>query len=206
MKKQVIIPAAGFGKRMNMAPNQSKEMLLVNGKPMIDWAIQHCIDAGLEVVVNTRSEKEDLVRHLLSYAKLGQIKLLLDPGDEWADTCLRAANVEYYHSLVLLPDTRFDNIKYVLDLFKHSEGWTKFIGTHTVKDPENWGIIDGNRIVEKPDYACVDTEVYAWGVLGVHKYDFGTIVATKELPLIHDNILDIPLINFRDLTRTGKLD
>lgn len=205
MRKQVIIPAAGYGTRMNCKPNESKEMMLVNGYPMIDWAIKHCLAVELPIIVNTRPEKEDLVRHLLSYAKLGQIELHLNPGTEWANTTSKslalAQNFES-QSLLILPDTRFDNIEYILKLFKYTNGWSTFIGTHVVEDPQNWGVIQDEEIIEKPKKSKSNL---AWGVLSGDYYSFGSMAANKELNLMGSNVLKVPLINFRDLTRTGKL-
>ena len=61
-----IIPAAGKGTRMNLITNGGpKELLPVNGKPLIVYTIQEAIDAGARAVfIIISREKHQIAEHL----------------------------------------------------------------------------------------------------------------------------------------------
>ena len=87
---KAIIPCAGFGTRMAMQPNQSKEMLTdpVTGKYLIDYSLDLCYKYKIKPVVISRLEKEDLNSYLRS-KNVTHISLK-EAGKEWAQTVLKS--------------------------------------------------------------------------------------------------------------------
>ena len=61
-----IIPAAGYGKRMAIFTNySSKEMLKIDGIPVIDFAIKEAYESGCRNIgIIIREDKKDLVNHI----------------------------------------------------------------------------------------------------------------------------------------------
>ena len=63
MIRQAIIPLAGLGTRL--LPITSvfpKELLLINGKPGIEYILDECIDAGVKEIVFIISKKKELIK------------------------------------------------------------------------------------------------------------------------------------------------
>ena len=63
MIRQAIIPLAGLGTRL--LPITSvfpKELLLINGKPGIEYILDECIDAGIKEIVFIISKKKELIK------------------------------------------------------------------------------------------------------------------------------------------------
>ncbi len=186
---RILIPAAGYGTRVGMQPNQAKELLPgPDGKPMIDWIITKAISYGIPVHVHTRLAKRDLVDHLIDKYSREQVTVYLGEPTSMEASILPMVDSKTHKNLVMLPDTRFENIDDVLKIFKHTQGWDAMYGTHQVTDPENWGMINKDgRITDKPTNWKHGNE--AWGVM------------TMGHALAYPRILRLPLINFRDLTR-----
>lgn len=58
-----VVPAAGYGRRLGRKPC-SKEVLLVGGRPVIDYLLDRLVRAGCtEIRVVARPEKTDVVAH-----------------------------------------------------------------------------------------------------------------------------------------------
>ncbi len=80
---QGLIIAAGRGSRLAGRP-QSKPLLPVGGRPLIDWVLLAALEAGLrEFVVVVGYAREALERHLESFAREQGVSIACVPNDEW---------------------------------------------------------------------------------------------------------------------------
>jgi dTDP-glucose pyrophosphorylase len=197
---RALIPAAGYGTRMNMRPDQAKEMLpdpTNEGSYIIDYALNLCKSFDYEPLVITRKEKTTLRNYLDSQ---GVECLNISVDGEWMKTILKSK--EYWHSdnILILPDTRFGRF----DCFPAIEHGLKLgnnavFATHKVKDPENWGVITNYTICDKPKH--LKGEQMAWGLIGFKSnYGlelFGKLPFTTKL----ENVGFTKLDWFKDITR-----
>lgn len=73
--KKVVIPVAGLGTRMLPATKSiPKEMLPIDGKPIIQHAVEEAIDAGFsEIILITREDKISLKSHFETNSELESI-------------------------------------------------------------------------------------------------------------------------------------
>ena len=73
--KKVVIPVAGLGTRMLPATKSiPKEMLPIDGKPIIQHAVEEAIDAGFsEIILITREDKVSLKSHFETNSELESI-------------------------------------------------------------------------------------------------------------------------------------
>ena len=63
MIKQAIIPLAGLGTRlMPLTSVIPKELLPINGKPVLEYIINECIDAGIKEIVFIISKKKMMIK------------------------------------------------------------------------------------------------------------------------------------------------
>ena len=73
MIRQAIVPLAGLGTRL--LPITSvfpKELLLINGKPGIEYILDECIDAGIKEIVFIISKKKELIKKYFNNDKFYQ--------------------------------------------------------------------------------------------------------------------------------------
>lgn len=196
-----IIPAAGFGTRVEMKPNQSKEMLPDKdnyGKPLIQWSLDLCKLFKMEPIVITREDKKDLRQYLFDY----QIKFIdIKVEGEWNDSILKSKSYWSDNNLLLLPDTRFDRIKCIEDIENGLKlGNNAMMALHKVNDPEKWGIISNYTLYEKP-HGIVGPQ-YAWGLIGF-KNHYGEMLFSNSFCDLND--VGFTFLNkFEDLTRGSK--
>ncbi len=145
-----VLPAAGLATRLRIAT--PKELVVHDGRPVIDWSVDHLVHNRVErLVVVIRAGKEAVVQHLATawpdlevvvVHQHGQIGNLLD--------ALRAAAplVEHDEVHLLFPDTRLTPNPFTfrsereLTLLCHDAGdrWRHF------------GVVDATsrRVIEKP--------------------------------------------------------
>ena len=63
MIKQAIIPLAGLGTRLlPLTSIMAKELLPINGKPIIEYIIDECIDAGITEIIFIISKKKETIK------------------------------------------------------------------------------------------------------------------------------------------------
>ena len=71
MIKQAIIPLAGLGTRLLPITSVfAKELLPINGKPIIEYIIQECIDAGIKEIIFIISKKKIMIKKYFYNDKL----------------------------------------------------------------------------------------------------------------------------------------
>jgi dTDP-glucose pyrophosphorylase len=202
-KVTAVIPCCGYGTRVGMKPNESKELLInpTIKQPIIQWHLDLCNKYGLEPLCIVRPEK----RKLLTYLDKHKIQwVLYSPqyNEEWMHTIYN--NREYYSdkNILLLPDTIFtpkSKIKDIVDLL--DEPYDLIFGTHLVKDPSKWGIITPDFLIEKPEADILFN--LAWGVIGFKDVEiFKELGYNKKVAL--KNYATVKLTSFKDLTRGKK--
>jgi len=82
MIKQAIIPLAGLGTRLLPITSVfAKELLLINGKPGIEYILDECIEAGIKEIILIISNKKEIIRKYFYNDKFYQsiIKKKKDP-------------------------------------------------------------------------------------------------------------------------------
>jgi dTDP-glucose pyrophosphorylase len=206
-KVKAIIPCAGFGTRMNMAPNESKELLVhpATKKPIIEFTLDRAREAGLDPCVITRKEKTDLIE----YCEVNDIPYqVIVPEGEWMNTVLMSEPHWEDINVLILPDTRFfpydilDNMKTDLILGANSS-----LALHYVTDPQNWAVVDNYTLYEKPKH-LTGTCYYAFGLIAFTPEEghviFKTLRDKREVLL--ENASFQYLDSFKDITRTGVIE
>lgn len=198
---KAIIPAAGFGTRMGMKPNESKELLLDSetNQPIIQYSLDLCSKYGLEPVVVTRAEKRDLIDYCDRQHVFTQIVV---PDGEWMNTVLMSSKFWDRDNILILPDTRFNPTDIILDMKNDiALGARSSIALHKVNDAENWCIVRSYTLIEKPKH--YPGEQYAFGLIAFTKAE-GNAIFTE----LKDSKVAMPynssfryLDNFKDITR-----
>lgn len=210
MKCKAIIPSCGLGSRMNLKSNESKEMLSdKDGKPLIAYTLDLCKQFGIEPVVITRKEKQDLILYCKNKAEL----IILDEiPAEWPSTVLASKGSWSDKNILLLPDTRFEPVE-ALEQAIRALDYEEFVfGAHKVDDVSKWGMIEYNKlrkdllVCEKPN---TPGPGLAWGFIGfknnAKSLNLFDTYSKKEF-LYLKNFDIIYLDSFKDITRTGKIE
>lgn len=200
-RPKAIIPCAGYGTRLNMGPNESKEMLwdTRNAMYLIDYSLILCEKYDLDPLVITRSEKKDLI----DYCTKDNVEvLIIEPEGEWPSTILASKELWAEDNVLILPDTRFtpESILYgIKDALSMNN--KAVIALHRVSDVSKWGSIENYHITEKSK----DTYMgHAWGLIGF-KQDYGeelfTAMMTRDKPFKLKDTGFLFLRSFDDITR-----
>ncbi len=224
--RSVLIPAAGYGRRMGSPA--AKELLYSTDLQMtfIDHAIRLAHSWQATPIVVTRADKTELIEYLRANCA-DQIRLHLIEGSvEWADTCVQSISLLAEHSVLLLPDTQFSPADIGLSLFAALTDAEISAACFSPASLSTWGAIatskDGLLICEKPKSPPVCTDhpgaplVYdgyenakAWGLLGFRKGRahelFSKISRSHEehstWQKLECTYKELPLNHFVDLTR-----
>lgn len=201
-----IIPCCGFGTRMGMTYNSSKEMLPDpenNSAPIIEYSLNICEQFNIAPIVIVRKEKIDLIDYLNQH----QIEYMIyEPksNEEWNHTVLASQSLWLEDSLLILPDTRFSRFKCIEDIQRGLKlGNNAVMALHEVTDPSKWGIIRGNTLFEKPKQFPEGLTEWAWGLIGF-KDTYGQELFSNVQSLELRNVGFTFLNKFEDLTRGSK--
>ena len=196
-----IIPAAGYGTRMSMKPNQSKEMIKdkdYHNHHMIQWALDLCSLLKIKPLVLTREDKKDLRQYLFN---AGIEFIDVKPEGEWYDTVLQSKEHWDEDNLLLLPDTRFHKIQVIEDIQRGLElGNNAVFALHEVIDPSKWGIVIGYHLLEKPEQ--LSGKQWAWGLIGFKDYYGQKLFSHLKSNLILEDVGFTYLNKFEDITRS----
>lgn len=205
LKTLCVIPCSGYGTRMNLLPNQSKEMLIdKTGFPVIQYSLDLCDKYDLEPLIITRKEKVDLI----DYIKDKNIEtLIIEPEGEWPNTILKSQHLWNENNILILPDTRFEPTSIINDIKLGLElGNRSVIAVHDVEDVSKWCIVgDDYRLIEKPKYSG---QGVAMGLIGFKNIEgkalFDTLcVRGREFQLLDAGF--VKLNSFEDITRDGVI-
>jgi dTDP-glucose pyrophosphorylase len=202
---RAIIPCAGYGTRMNMAPDKSKEMLEdpKTGESLITYSLKLCLKHDIEPLVITRAEKTDLIAYCNTWGIKTQI---IVPEGEWMDTVLMSQPHWDKHNVLILPDTKFEPTNVLRDIKRDlSFGANSSIALHSVDDADKWCILRQYNLIEKPKN--YPGKQWAFGLIGFT--DFSGYGIFKQLKDEKIAMLDRSsfhyLEDFKDLTRAGKI-
>lgn len=196
---RAIIPCAGFGTRMNMPKNKSKELMLYRGRPIIEYTLEICSIYKLKPLVITRGEKTDLIK----YCDKNDIDCLeIKPEGEWADTVIKSQMFWREHNVLMLPDTVWSPISAIEQIkFNLQMGVGLCFGMHSVDDVSKWGSINDQYLYEKRNQTSPG---YAWGVIGFtqsHGRRLFKHLANSTWPFCIDRAAYVKLDSFKDVTR-----
>lgn len=209
-----IIPAAGYGTRMNTKLNESKEMLpdiKNNNKPLIAYTLDLCKKYNMEPIVITRELKKDLILYLKNKTEL----ILLDESKrEWSESVLNSIKSWGDDNILLLPDTRFEPVEALEQAVMSLKQGSEFVfGSHKVDDLSKFGMIEYQKdtkellVCEKPNIA---TPGNAWGFIGfknnAKSINLFNVYSERNKFLYLKNFDIIYLDSFKDVTRTGKIE
>lgn len=193
---KAIIPCAGFGTRMNMRPDESKELVHYNGRPLIAHTIELCKETGLTPHLIIRDQKRDLIQ----YCEVNDIDYqIVLPTKEWNESLLQSQLYWDTYNFLILPDTIFKPKSAIKSMKINLEfGVSLALAIHKVDDVSKWGQVTNGMIFEKPSY---QTPGYAWGVMGFHKsmghllfsnlYKGGSIYIPKTSYILLDEFKDV---------------
>lgn len=206
MNTRIIIPAAGFGKRVGSPPAKELFPHPQTGKPLIEEALLKAKTVGAPLVI-TRSDKTALIDYLVEQNVEHQ---LIDATREWSNTVLASEPYWLENNLLLLPDTDFTPLSILPNLIEGLKNHPVTLGVFPVQDASSWGMIKGDEkklmIADKPRMGF--SHIQAWGLIGFKK-DVGVKLFSA---LAESNVdgswkktdLDFKtykLANFVDLTR-----
>jgi dTDP-glucose pyrophosphorylase len=201
---KALIPCAGFGTRMRMAPHQAKELLPdENGNPTIEWSLNICKENNIEPIIITRPEKEEFNKYLDKH----NITYVFDEGNSVGESLLKTQPYWDATNIVILPDTRFDYSKnFFIDTDKCMKAGNNYVfGLFEVSDPHNWGIICNNVFFEKPKHQFSKYDyAYAWGTIAFKKSKGEALLKSYNLvskPFELTNAGYLFIDNFRDISR-----
>ena len=155
MLRKAVIPAAGVGSRVLTITNgTSKELLPVNGKPLIRFSIDESLESGINHIgIVTRKEKADLNKYLHDIEDVElEIQFIYQQRLRGLGHAVRQS-MEWVGDddfAVLLPD---DIITYSepcpLQLYKFYEKYScSIIGIEHTDDVWRYGIVKGEEINE----------------------------------------------------------
>lgn len=123
---KVLLPAAGFGTRVNADYVNGKELLTDpnTGLPLIQWSIEMARIAKADPLVISRRTKVGLNAEMERQG-IPCLKVEESALKEWPDTIILSEQHWERKNLMLLPDTRFpdaqDYIRLVERFLKHSD-------------------------------------------------------------------------------------
>lgn len=212
----IIIPAAGFGRRVGSP--ESKEMLqFSHSGPLIDLALSRCLSARerAKVHVITRAEKTTLIEHLSDWRdRLNLDVQIVEPTRDWPETVLASQKFWREWNIVLLPDIDFkpdtafsEIIQYVS---RPSVEADVVAAVHRVgADAEKWGYVHpyqaGVEVGEKP--TMIKTN-WAWGIYAFRRSIGEQLLKaqmdafiSREWRTVEARPFFLKLAEFKDLTR-----
>jgi hypothetical protein len=215
----VIIPAAGFGRRVGSPP--AKELLLRPGKAqrlpqrlpqrLIDEPIWHSLNRGWPVLVITRSDKTALIDYLGANHPQVQIQVISETPD-WQSTVLQSKELWHNRNLLYLPDVEFEPVGILDNLVQLLSEFDLAVGQHSVADSSVWGHVWATQtncfsVIEKPE-GTIAAGQCAWGLLAFKKFMGEPLLRaqlesqmTKKPILVKGSLGVVRLTSFRDLTR-----
>jgi glucose-1-phosphate thymidylyltransferase len=187
-----IVPAAGHATRLGLQ-SQSKEMLPILGRPVMDYLIERLRAASCdEIRVVTRPEKRDLREHA---ERLGLDVLLGHPASVTQSLVLGLGHGDPQDLvLVGLPDTLWEPVDGFCRLISEVEAGAEVcLGVFRGRDPARSDVVVGlvERVLVKPRDPPAET---VWGCFAARRAALQGIDRHLE-----------PGAFFDELARAGRL-
>ncbi|KXK26406.1 MAG: UTP--glucose-1-phosphate uridylyltransferase [candidate division WS6 bacterium OLB20] len=109
--KKAVITAAGFGSRfLPVVKSTPKEMLPIINKPIIQYVVEECVDAGLEEIIIVVRKGNEVIRNYFYEQVPHMEKLLADQGkSERFEDVLRVLNMGNITIIDQDPDLPYGN-------------------------------------------------------------------------------------------------
>lgn len=166
----VIIPAAGFGKRVGSP--EAKELLPdSSGRPLIDWVLSEIQARSWRAVVVTRPSKRSLIAHLKSWPCVDL--MTVEQTREWPESVLVSAPYWSERNIVILPDTRFQPLTVLDQIAEDLKTCNLSLGIFSPEHFATWGVVQvrkiGCQFCEKPKEESTllrKQGAHAWGTIG----------------------------------------
>ena len=169
ISKKVILPAAGFGRRVGSPP--AKEMLPhpQTGRPLIGEVLNRLLPWGWAVHVVTRREKTELRDFLSRFPHVGV--QTVNATLEWPDSVLSSKEAWADFNLLYLPDSEWTPVSLLPEMFLALEHHEVVFAGFKVQNPESWGVVrfesQGITIADKPRE--FDKIEWAWGSMAFRR-------------------------------------
>lgn len=166
----VIIPAAGFGKRVGTP--KSKELLYYKDDsfPLIQWCLNLCKKYELKPIVISRKDKIDLNEFLVSR---NIETCLIDKSEEWTHSVELSQDYWGPKNILILPDSRFKPEDILLQIQTRLSYSNLVFGVFDIAQPQEWGVLSKKDerylISEKPRTVQSYDSSVAWGIIGFQK-------------------------------------
>jgi choline kinase len=209
---KLLVPAAGFGKRVG-GP-KAKELLILKeeAKPLIEWTLALAKRSKMSAVIISRHDKVDLNEYLLTASKRYPIEVcLITKSEEWPDSILQSEAHWTDRNIVVLPDTRFEPKDMAHQIHSVLEKKNYVFATFIPEVLHTWGVVrltdTESSIAEKPKVWTESDQ--AWGLFGFQKAHgkklLQAMLASKgEFRSFTNQPVDcLPLTAFKDVGRQG---
>lgn len=145
LKYKMIIPAAGFGRRMGSP--EVKELLHDEcGHPLIDHAVSLAVKMNISFHIISRPGKIKLKNYLESKSYLVKTDWTyqeIESSKEWPDSVLQAKPFWGDRNVLVLPDTRWEPVNIVEKVLFSNQDLS--LAVFSPPDLNNWGVIDQIR-------------------------------------------------------------
>lgn len=204
----ILIPAAGYGTRVGRPA--AKELLVgSDGRAMILGPLEISQTLKWPALVITREDKRELIEFIESLGRVDVQIQRIQATQDWPETILRSQDHWRKRNFVLLPDTEWEPLSILNQMFKAKEDVV--IATHEVEDLGTWGVMkkvaNGLAICEKPKDLGPGR---AWGVFGFTRDAGASLLEAQSLStvdhewrLLNLSAQEFLLRQFRDLTRVS---
>lgn len=218
----IILPAAGFGTRVNADRSTGKELMLdpVKRVPLITYAIELGLSIGAHVVVATRSDKTGLNEYIENSYAPNLVTLDVQPaeafspdgtGHGWVETVLCTTNLWTEKNILMLPDTRFPMARGVLRAIEEDLTRNEYsLGVFNMPQSEcsKFAVYTNGHMCEKP--TSVRQNMLGVGLWGFRE-DWGSqmfldlMLRGKWFRMAERPSL-VKLEWFKDITRNGEVE
>lgn len=166
--RRVLIPAAGFGKRVGSPP--AKELFIdqESGEPLIQYSLRCAALCAAAPLVIVRKDKLELIDYL---REKGIEMQLIERSEEWPDTLLQSEALWAEHNVVILPDSKFEPREVAKEMFEYMARGSRLVfAKFSPPEFNTWGCIgrQGTRwcSCEKPAQVEEIDDLIAWGLFG----------------------------------------
>lgn len=200
-----LLPCAGFGKRVGMRINQSKELTIdpETNQPLIQWHIDLCKKYNLKPLVITRKEKTDLIDWCVERSI---DCIIVRHKEEWMTSLLEAKDYWGEKNILLLPDTKFSDTSVLVNIKKSLENNKVVAAKHWVTDGDKWGMMIDRHLTTQNIVIFEKSSIikigWAWGTLAFKKeYGIALLEGLKYNGQYSGPIKTYKLRWFKDVTR-----
>jgi len=176
-----VIAAAGFGGRMMpVTKSISKEMLPVGNRPIVDYAVENAVKAGVEKIIFITREDDDQLRSFYSKPKQALVDGLASIGKTNI-----IPDIEYLHTLAefVFVDQPHDG--------RYGTGLLPVIAQQALESEELFWLLAGDNAAFRPDGRELELLLQT-----LNEHDMHSAIACTEVPL--QNVGRYGVIEYQD--------